>query len=324
MAANISTNNGIVEFGRIEGSATPWWGEGQIVPKEHGNNAKQFAIAAKCDFTIATRKLKYGEFGQVVDCVGDEKPDLQTVYRVDNGRTLSTVGPVWTPHQFVDSCQFLQTLLDTGKCHIQTMGALGNGERQWATIALGKGEVCHNDSVENYLLHVVNNQVGAVGNYRTTVRTICQNTMQSGIAMASSKLRVWHGSQVRLNVQTALEIIDAESGEFQATLEQWQKLVKATLCKADLETFVKKLFDVENDEKISTRKANQISEIVGLAFKGKGNNGSTLWDALNGVTEYYSHYAGHNNATRLESTWFGQNAKMITKAEQIAFEMLAS
>lgn len=324
MAANISTNNaGQLEFGRLEGTATPWWGEGQIVDISLAHKAREFAIAACMAFAIGTRPFKFGHNGELVGC---DKADCvgQSVYRLDNGNGLSIVGPCWTPHNFVDSCPFLQSLLDTGKVTVSTMGALGKGERQWATLAFGDLEVVKGDNVKNYLLHVVNNQVGSVANYVTSVRTVCENTMRSGIAASNRKLRIWHGKDVTANVKLACEIIDVETQEFAATIEQWQKLAKATLCKADLEKFVKKLFDVSDNEDISTKKLNQIEKIVSLAFTGKGNNGSTFWDAVNGVTEYFSHNAGHNATTRLESTWFGNNAKMIQSAFDIAFDMLAS
>lgn len=323
MAANISKNGSVIEFGRLASSATPWWGEGQIVADGFANDARGFARESRMDFEIDTVPHKFDKLGKLIEC---EKKDcvMQSVFRTDNGNGLSIVGPQWTPHNFVDSCPFLQSLLDTGKATVSTMGALGSGERQWATLAFGDLEVVKGDNVKNYLLHVVNNQVGSVGNYVTSVRTVCENTMRAGIAASNRKMRIWHGKDVTANVKLACEIIDVETQEFAATIEQWQKLAKATLCKADLEKFVKKLFDVSDSEKISSKKLNQIEKIVSLAFNGKGNNGATLWDAVNGVTDYYSHHAGHNPATRLESTWFGSNAKTIEKAFAIAFDMLAS
>ncbi|NJK58789.1 MAG: DUF932 domain-containing protein [Pleurocapsa sp. SU_5_0] len=64
-------------------------------------------------------------------------------------------------------------------------------------------------------------------------------------------------------------------------------------------------------------------EAAGLDWQeGRGNNGSTLWDAYNGVTEWLDHQRGNSQDTRLNSAWFGQSATTRAIAHQSALELI--
>lgn len=55
---------------------------------------------------------------------------------------------------------------------------------------------------------------------------------------------------------------------------------------------------------------------------GRGNQGQTLWDAMNGITEYLDYQRGRSEATRLESAWFGDSAQLRVKAHLEALALL--
>ncbi len=59
--------------------------------------------------------------------------------------------------------------------------------------------------------------------------------------------------------------------------------------------------------------------------EGRGTDNAasrgTYWTAYNAVTEYLNYGRGHNADTRLNSLWFGANAKMNVEALQIAVEL---
>lgn len=55
---------------------------------------------------------------------------------------------------------------------------------------------------------------------------------------------------------------------------------------------------------------------------GRGNQGKSLWDALNAITEYLDYHRGRSEATRLESAWFGDSAQLRTVAHEEALALL--
>jgi hypothetical protein len=51
--------------------------------------------------------------------------------------------------------------------------------------------------------------------------------------------------------------------------------------------------------------------------------GKTLWDGYNGVTEYLGTEYGRTHATRLDALWFGASAQLSQKALEVALTMAA-
>lgn len=320
MAANLNVVNGRVSFGILEDTGAAWHGSGEVVSRDYARDMMGFAEKSRCTHDMALRGFNYIDGNMVNDDSADKLG--QVVYRMDTGKPVSVVGPKWQLHQHNDSWRFLQTLLDTGLCHVHTCGALGEGETVFASIALGGGgEIRSGDAVQNYLTHIVRHRFGSILNLISAIRVVCQNTASMAESAASSKLRIRHSQGVTMNVKTAMEIVNLENENFQANLDQWRKLATIGFCFSDVEKYVKQVFDIKEGEEISTKMQNTLNEVCMLALRGVGNTGTSLWDAYNGVTEYLSHHAGHNWSTRTESLWFGTNAKRLQRATDVAFEI---
>jgi hypothetical protein len=69
------------------------------------------------------------------------------------------------------------------------------------------------------------------------------------------------------------------------------------------------LIGFEAVDDLSTRTKNKISEIHQLYLDGAGNNGKTVADLLNGVTEYYSGKSSKTVSKAWSSSEFGGGAK---------------
>lgn len=55
---------------------------------------------------------------------------------------------------------------------------------------------------------------------------------------------------------------------------------------------------------------------------GRGNQGKTLWDSYNAITEHLDYQRGRSEATRLESAWFGEGDRIRQKAHEQALALL--
>ena len=123
--------------------------------------------------------------------------------------------------------------------------------------------------------------------------------------------------------------------EFQATAEQYRKLVRCGVNRQSLVDYVRLVFEqptvaqveatIGQDKplKISTRMGNIIDAVVDLADNGDGAAmaGQTAWGAYNAVTAYITHKRGNNQQSRLNAQWFGDGAKMNQRALNLAVEM---
>lgn len=76
---------------------------------------------------------------------------------------------------------------------------------------------------------------------------------------------------------------------------------------------------LDTDTPTSTR---AYPKIEANFLQGRGNEGKNLWHAYNAITEWLGYQRGRTPETRLDSTWFGDSAKLREKAHQAAICML--
>lgn len=78
------------------------------------------------------------------------------------------------------------------------------------------------------------------------------------------------------------------------------------------EKLIKEIMGVK-DDKISTRKKNQINKIYHAFENGAGNGGRTTWDLYNGIVEYIDHDSFDNQDKRIDFA-MDTGLKLQTKA----------
>jgi len=86
---------------------------------------------------------------------------------------------------------------------------------------------------------------------------------------ASSSGSSTHGTFTR-TWRTFRETMNVINAEFEATAEQYKLLARKTINQADLEKYVKLVFNVKDGEETSTRMKNILEEVTGLFEAGKG------------------------------------------------------
>lgn len=296
-----------------------WTGLGQ---KIDGKTFWEAFQMANMDWDVLTRPL----FNEI----GGEVP-AQEVYRGDTGAHLGVVGPRWTPLQNRHAFEVFEPLVDSGDLVLNTAGVLFGGKRIWVLceLNLDNAEIVPGDEVAKFAL-LSNGHDGklAVHFGFTPIRVVCANTEAMARSCEASKLiRVRHHRFVKQNVEKLRDIMNLANQEFEATAEQYRFLASRQINEADLHKYVKVVMGAgdKDDEDISTRMSNIISDVENLFANGQGNNlphvAGTWWAAYNGVTEYLSYIKGRTDETRYDSLWFGQNKLMNENALATALEL---
>lgn len=261
--------------------------------------------------------------------------EAQSIVRLSDMSVLGNVGAGYTPVQNSELFGFFDPVIEGGFVQIETAGSLRNGRRVWM---LGKitnctAEVVPGDPVSPYFLFSGSHDGTlpiAIG--RTDIRVVCQNTLSAAHrAGKQSLLRVRHTKSVHESIEKIAQIIDWERGQFQLTMEQMRTLTRKPVTAEILAEYVKEVFKPEVEARplkdYDKPYAKLVNKITPFFENGKGNTlagvRGTMWAAYNSVTEYQTWERGRTNDARLDSLWFGLNAKTNARAFEVALKMAA-
>jgi hypothetical protein len=192
----------------------------------------------------------------------------------------------------------LKDVLDNG-AKITCAGTLEAGKKFFASVDLNQGEM----SVRTKLgsdkilsnLNFVTSHDGTLGlrAYDSMIRIVCMNTLRWSLeAQGEVGFSVYHtqGADVKIaNLEALLANIMSGRENFVSQMEELAKMDATTesLRHIPLGYFLS-LQGEKGKEELATRSQNAAEEITRLAYRGKGNQGGTLYDLLNGATEYWT------------------------------------
>ena len=300
--------------------ATPWHGLG--VPLEE---------ADLFDWQSACVKSGLNWDVELVPLVTNDtqaKVAHRGVRRTSDGRILGVVGPRYHCLQNRDAFKWFQPFLEAKEAALNTAGSLCEGSRVWVLAKMNRDPlvIAQGDEVEKFILlsHAHDGSLAVRVGF-TPVRVVCCNTLALAHRADASKLiRVKHSASVIENLANIREVMNLANQEFEASAEQYRLLARKSINQNDLRSYVKRVLKVDN-QKISTRTANIINEIMGLCESGKGNSlpsiKNTYWSSYNGITEWLGYQRGNSESNRLNSLWYGDSANMNKHALETALAM---
>ncbi len=308
----------------------PWHGlgvnvEGDLTPEE-------MLVAAGLDWEVEHRRL-YTLKSNLYEEI--EIPNHSAIVRNTDDKVMCVASKQWTPLQNRDMMEFMHDYAAAGGLSMETAGSLNGGRIIWGLARLNAGfEVTPGDRVNGYLLISNSHAVGrAIKVQTTTVRVVCANTMA---AAENSKATETHWSQNHLgefDAEAAKERVGQAYDHLAAAernagiLKQLKLSVEDACEKVYLPVFTPKAMEVaeERGKKIDVKDRStlppSIRKIMDCAEHGLGADPGTGWGALQGVTFYADHIAGHTNDSRMTSAWMGTNASRKQKAMDKLLEL---
>lgn len=295
----------------------PWHKNGNPVRRGITSSAEAMK-AAGCDWEVTLIPLFTQEGEEVTH---------KAVKRVTDSRILGVVGPRFVPLQNVKAFEWFDPILEKGDAWIETAGSLRNGSRIWVLAALNREPIVvrPGDEVKKYLmLSHGHDGTLSVNILFTAIRVVCSNTEAMARDGATAKLRGKHTANLITNLEAIRDVINIADASFKATAEQYKRLAAKGINQKDVLRYVEIVFgfDAIPEGDRSKQSLRLVDDIMNRVYsKAKGNGQDTVWDAYNGVTEYLSWGAGRNEATRLDSLWFGPNANLNQKALDTALEL---
>jgi len=320
MAHLIDMANGRANMAYV--GEVPWHGLGQALTD--GASLDQWRVEAGLDWEAKRNALYYRDATTAV-----RKSEKEVLYRSDTGAELGIVSPSYQIVQPEEVVEFFRDLTSLHGFEMETAGSLDGGRKAWALAKTGGEFRLHGqDQVGAYVLLATSfDGTLATRAQFTSVRVVCNNTLQIGLKSGSG-IAVSHSTGFDASkVKVELGLLESAFADFErnAQILTGRKVAR----KEAVQFLMDILADGETDvDKLSTRMANIIQNVytlyagAGMGAQLEAANG-TAWGLLNAVTEYVDHTQGRNVNNRFKSAQFGAGADLKSAAFAGALKLAA-
>lgn len=261
-------------------------------------------------------------------------PNSYSLVRIDKANNedgsgiLGTCANNYKILQNQDMFSFFDFLVEKNQAIYETAGVLGNGERCWILAKLPENIVLgNNDVIKQYIL-ITNSHTGKHSALAmiTPVRAVCENTLNTAIKGKINSVSIRHFSNAQDKLRQAHEVLGFTTQYYKELKDLYNAMIVKKINMQESIKFINKVMKVSENEKLSTKKENQVNKVMDLYEIGEGAKQAkgTVWGALNAVVEYADFYktvriGDKENKTKiLDQLWFGEGQKIKQSAMDLA------
>ena len=292
--------------------ATPWHGLGNHLSEQQPIHI--WLKEAGMDWTIEQSDVLFNADNSALHI----RPyaDSKVLFRSDSLTPLSVVSnryKVVQPHEVLN---FYKDLVSAGGFELETAGVLKGGRKLWALAKTGhEARIKGNDRIKAYLLLATScdGTLCTTAQF-TSVRVVCNNTLQMATKQSAGAVKVPHST--KFDPQQVKEALGIGFSSWDAFTRDLKQLSQRSVSPFEAENYIRSVLNepVLTDDLNTASKAFQ--RISGL-YQGKGmgselsSANGTAWGLVNAVTEYVDHHRrARNQDNRLDSAWFGVGAQL--------------
>jgi phage/plasmid-like protein (TIGR03299 family) len=289
----------------------PWHGLGNSIPED--TDIEQWRIAAGLDWTVSKRPVQFNAPDRGITFGGIPVSTFKNKFvlaRDTDNRPYAVVSDRYKPVQPKEILEFFRELIARFDMKIETAGSLRDGQRVWALAKTGDAhKVLGVDQVDSYLMLATSYDLtfSTLAQF-TSVRVVCNNTLQASLANFSGRVSIPHFRE--FSIDDVHDQMGLGRENWQAFARTLDVLAQLKLDVAKASTVLHSAFDITADPKRDdTVNLTHCAKIIQL-FEGKGIGsniaGQTGWGLVNATTEYFDHHKrARNSGNRLDSAWFG-------------------
>jgi phage/plasmid-like protein (TIGR03299 family) len=311
MAHELTTHvDGRVEFAYLASDGTPWHGLGQAL--EDGTSLDAWRVAAGMDWKIKRGIVRYNTS---VDGDQLELPEQHVLFRSDTKAPLGVVSKRYQVVQPGEVVEFFRDIARAGGLELSAAGTIYDGKRFWATAKIGEAAPTSvADKIGGYIL-ISTSADGSLATEvrRTTVRTVCKNTLAMALGDKAS-VRVTHRST--FDPDQVKDFMGLNTAAWDAFRHNVVKLANVTLLEEEAGVITANVLG--GAEKV--RETAGFKKVLSL-FSGEGMGAQmdgvmgTRWGLLNAFTEYADHHArARSDENRFVSSQWGAGADLKQRA----------
>jgi len=273
-------------------------------------------------------------------------PKSYGLVRSTDLRVLSPyMGDRYKPVQNTDAFEVFQEFVQAGGMTMETAGSLSGGEHIWGMANIGKGfELANGEVIRGYFLLLQSHAYGhALKALFTPVRypgghTLVQNISLKGVGgkatYTMSHARYFNEDRIQ-EIKELLGVAEKALDEFQqkasflasTTFDEAagvhylvqvfnpELIAKRKLDKMPLPKSLNELSNASDANRVVKRAADLVDDYPGSDLSSCRG---TAWGYYNTVVHAFDHAFGHNDDTRIQSSWLGKNRERKQSALQVA------
>lgn len=260
------------------------------------------------------------------------------IVRSTDGAYLGTVGAQYQIIQNEFAFDFVDALLDAENgAHYESAGALGNGERIWCLAKVPQTiTVAGDDKSEVYLLFTTSHDGSMAATAKmSTVRVVCQNTLNMALTANGSMVRVKHTRDAERRLDHARRLMQGVGADAKALEEKLNLLAARKMTRETMTAIFDRLFPKPKDQEANTARRENVLADVLRCYESNDKNAfpqirGSAYNLLNAVTEYTDHERsaritdGRKDYSiaqaRAENALVGTGDKLKTEALEVILE----
>jgi phage/plasmid-like protein (TIGR03299 family) len=303
--------------------AVPWHGLGTELSVD--TTIEEWVVQAGLDWEVSKRPVQYA--GMLVGR-NETFKDRFVLARTTDDRPYAVVSSRYKPVQPKQILEHFRTLVDQYGMTIETAGSLRDGQRVWAMARTNEAhKVMGVDEIKGYLMLATSYDLTfSTLAYLTSVRVVCNNTLQASFGDMQSRITIPHFREFNS------EDVKAQMGMGR---EQWDAFAKMTdvlatikIDNAKAAEVLHKVYNIEGkdpkNDSANLAHTAKILELFGGRAIGADIAGSTGWGLVNGVSQYIDQEKRARSASnRLDSAWFGEGFQIKQRAVDEVLKLAA-
>lgn len=310
-----------------------WHGLGNVLAE--APNTDEAYVASGLDWKVERFPLVFQHNGNL-----HETQEFALV-RDKDMRVLGTCRERYNILQNKEAFGWCDPLVTSDLWTYETAGALRNGEVCWILLKQGEIELVHDDVLKQYLLFMWSHDGSrAVQVMPTTIRVVCNNTLQVALNEDGIKNKIKHTMKMNMRLEEVRKIYSETKAAFEKQNDAFKRMLDVKIDAGFVDTYLDKVMDraygmsikdIEEmkDGKAKTTANNVLSTFRESVYKGSGTKElgivNTLYGLFNGVEESVEHYIGGNRIKdRGNNILFGNGKKVVDIAFDTAMEYVAA
>ncbi len=255
--------------------------------------------------------------------------DNKVLFRSDTHAPLSVVSKRYQVVQPHEVLEFYRDLTEAGGFELETAGVLKEGRKLWALAKTGQETLLRGgDKVGAYLLLATScdGTLCTTAQF-TSIRVVCNNTLQMAVGDTSGAVKVPHSR--KFDPQLVKQELGIGLSSWERFVGNMKRLAERPIHKFEaMNLIVNVLGDPELP--LADQPNQKALQNVYALYSGQGmgaelsSANGTAWGLLNAVTQFVDHERrARSQDYRLDSAWFGQGAAIKGKAYQEAMKLAA-